>query len=64
MKYKNQRELAKELGVTRMSVSNWIREGLPHVRVGMSYLFDGQQVANWLEEHEGRKHLAEQLKGK
>jgi len=63
MKVQSQKEIANRLGVTLMSIHRWLREGLPHERVGMSYIFDLGKVADWLEQFNGRKHLAAQLRG-
>lgn len=42
-------ELAKKLNVTRQSIYNWIKKGLPFVKVGSVIRFDPDQVQEWID---------------
>jgi hypothetical protein len=58
---KEQHSLAVILGISRLSVVNYIREGMPHNRDGFSYYFDTKEVSEWLKKYPKRAHLVKEL---
>lgn len=43
-------ELTDYLSVTRQSVYNWRKEGMPYKKLGSLVRFDLDEVLSWLEE--------------
>ena len=58
---KDQSGLAMVLGISRLSVVNYLREGLPHKRSGFNYIFDTKEVHEWLKKYPKRAHLIASL---
>lgn len=44
------KELSSLLKVTRQTVANWRKEGLPFMKLGRSIRFDYDEVIEWLKE--------------
>ncbi len=40
------------LGVSRNTLRRWRTQGLPHIRLGLTILYHGPAVAQWLKRHE------------
>lgn len=51
MEYLTTEELAKELKVTRQTVYNWRKSGLPSYKFGRSVRFIRQDVEGWIKTH-------------
>jgi excisionase family DNA binding protein len=43
-------ELAEKLKVTRQTISNWRKEGLPFLKLGRAVRFDLDKVKEWIEK--------------
>lgn len=45
------KELSKKLGVHINTIYNYIKRGMPYSRATKTYLFDYEEVLNWLKEN-------------
>ncbi len=44
--------LMDHLGVSRSTLRRWRTQGLPHIRLGLTILYHGPAVAQWLKRQE------------
>ena len=50
-KYNTIQEVADTYSVTKQTIRNWIKRGLPHIKVGNVLRFDLQEVDKWIHEN-------------
>lgn len=43
-------ELSQRLQVTRQTLNNWRKQGLPFIKIGRAVRFDMDEVNKWIEE--------------
>jgi phage terminase Nu1 subunit (DNA packaging protein) len=48
----SRRELARLLSVSERSLTNYIKSGLPSVRLGGRRLFEPREVLNWIRQQQ------------
>ncbi len=48
MQYSNIQEVANTYKVTKNTVRNWIKQGMPHLKAGSVLRFDLAAVDEWL----------------
>lgn len=46
----NTTELAKRLGKHPNTIRNWIKKGLPNIKTEKDFMFDYNEVIQWLKE--------------
>ena len=45
------KELAEELGMSSMTIADWVKNGLPHQRDGRGHLWiNGEELAGWIAQ--------------
>ncbi len=55
-KFLTTQDLAKLLGVARYRIYEWIRDDeIPYLKTVGRFLFDGEEVENWLKRHRQKK---------
>lgn len=45
------RQLSERLGVSRVTLTNWRKLGLPYIKLGYAVRYDVEDVMNWLDSH-------------
>ena len=49
--YLRSKDLEQKYQVSRATVDNWKKSGLPFLKIGRSVRFDEKEVENWIHEH-------------
>ncbi len=60
--YVTRPELAKQLGITPVTLSQWLDDGLPYVKLGRSYYFKSTDVSTWIDKQIHVKNLSKPIK--
>ncbi|WP_170241341.1 helix-turn-helix domain-containing protein [Streptococcus suis] len=47
--YLNKQQACKYLGISNNTLDNWIRKGLPVIRIGKTVRFDKFEISHWLQ---------------
>ena len=53
--YLTSKDLEKKYQISRSTVDNWKKEGLPHIKIGRSVRFDEAEVDKWINKRLVRK---------
>jgi len=53
--YLTSKDLEKKYQISRSTVDNWKKEGLPHIKIGRSVRFDEAEVDKWINTRLVRK---------
>jgi len=53
--YLTSKDLEKKYQISRSTVDNWKKEGLPFIKIGRSVRFDEKEVERWINERFIRK---------
>jgi len=53
-KFDSKPDMAEMIGVSERSISNYMKLGMPHVRIGRSVRFDRVLVREWLNRRCGK----------
>ena len=48
--YLTSKDLEKKYQISRSTVDNWKKEGLPFIKIGRSVRFDEREVERWINE--------------
>jgi excisionase family DNA binding protein len=48
--YLTSKDLEKKYQISRSTVDNWKKEGLPFIKIGRSVRFDEKEVERWINE--------------
>ena len=48
--YLTSKDLEKKYQISRSTVDNWKKEGLPFIKIGRSVRFDEKDVEKWINE--------------
>jgi len=58
---RDQGGLAEVLGISKVTIWKYIKQGLPFSRRGFIFYFDTKEVSDWLKLDSNRAHLSESL---
>jgi excisionase family DNA binding protein len=47
----NAQDMMELFKVTRQTINNWMKQGLPHIKIGKTLRFDKQEVIAWVEDY-------------
>ena len=53
--YLTSKDLERKYQISRSTVDNWKKEGLPFIKIGRSVRFDEKEVEKWINERFIRK---------
>ena len=48
--YLTSKDLEKKYQISRSTVDNWKKEGLPFIKIGRSVRFDEKEVERWIND--------------
>jgi predicted DNA-binding transcriptional regulator AlpA len=48
--YLTSKDLEKKYQISRSTVDNWKKEGLPYIKIGRSVRFDEAEVDKWIKK--------------
>lgn len=49
--YLKKKQACEYLGISNNTLDDWIKKGLPVIRIGKSVRFDVSDIAEWLNQH-------------
>ena len=53
--YLRSKDLEQKYQVSRATVDNWKKAGMPFLKIGRSVRFDENEVEKWIHEHFGQR---------
>ena len=52
--YLRSKDLEQKYQVSRATIDNWKKSGMPHMKIGRSVRFDEREVEKWIRERFNR----------
>jgi len=49
--YLRSKDLEQKYQVSRATIDNWKKQGMPYLKIGRSVRFDEAEVEKWIREH-------------
>ena len=53
--YLRSKDLEQKYQVSRATIDNWKKQGLPYLKIGRAVRFDEAEVEKWIREHFSKK---------